>query len=139
MNEKKFEALADEMFPLLDEIYKYFIEQFDLKNLANNLQYISSELTKNDLNFKTFLNFAQNLVVLLPISENRNGKNIFDYYMREDLPFEEREKQFKNTILLEKNLLLKYITPLRKYFNDEKNMKIKEESTAGNDKIESED
>ena len=138
INEKKFESLAGEMFPLLDEIYKYFEDKFDVKNLAYNLQIISSELTKNDLNFKTFLNFSQNLAVLLPSSENRNGKNIFDYYMREDLPYEEREKQFKNNILQEKNLLLKYIGPLRKYFSDEKNFK-KDESIKENDKTDSND
>ena len=139
MNEKKYEALADEMFPLLDEIYKYFVDKFDVKNLSYNLQIISSELNKNDLNFKTFLNFSQNLSVLLPCSENRNGKNIFDYYMREDLPYKEREKLFKNNILQEKNLLLKYIGPLRKYFSDEKNCKIKDESTIENEKVDSTD
>ncbi len=139
INEKKFESLAEEMFPLLDKIYKYFDEQFDVKNLAYNLQIISSELTKNDLNFKTFLNFSQNLAVLLPNSEHRNGKNIFDCYMREDLSYEERAKQFKNIVLQEKNLLLKYIGPLRKYFSDENNFKNKDESTADNDKTDSND
>lgn len=139
MNEKKFEALVDEMFPLLNEIYQYFVQQFNIKNLATTLQTISNDLTKNDLNSRTFLNFSQNLVVLLPYSENRNGKNIFDVFMREDMPFEEREKQFKNNILQEKNLLLKYIGPLRKYFKDEKNCKIKEESTVENEKVESAD
>jgi len=135
MNEKKFEEIADEMFPLLTEIYNYFVENFKIKNTTNNLQNILNDLTKNDMNFKTFLNFTQNLSVLLPNSQNKNGKNIFDYFMREDLSVEEREKQFKNTVLQEKNLLLKYITPLRKYFSEDKeenNSKTKNDNKEGN-------
>ena len=135
MNEKKFEEIADEMFPLLTEIYNYFVENFKIKNTTNNLQNILNDLTKNDMNFKTFLNFTQNLSVLLPNSQNKNGKNIFDYFMREDLSVEEREKQFKNTVLQEKNLLLKYITPLRKYFSEDKeenNSKKQKENNEGN-------
>ena len=135
MNEKKFEEIADEMFPLLTEIYNYFVENFKIKNTTNNLQNILNDLTKNDMNFKTFLNFTQNLSVLLPNSQNKNGKNIFDYFMREDLSVEEREKQFKNTVLQEKNLLLKYITPLRKYFSEDKeenNSKTKNDNKDGN-------
>lgn len=135
MNEKKFEEIADEMFPLLTEIYNYFVENFKIKNTTNNLQNILNDLTKNDMNFKTFLNFTQNLSVLLPNSQNKNGKNIFDYFMREDLSVEEREKQFKNTVLQEKNLLLKYITPLRKYFSEDKeenNSKTKNDGGEGN-------
>ena len=135
MNEKKFEEIADEMFPLLTEIYNYFVENFKIKNTTNNLQNILNDLTKNDMNFKTFLNFTQNLSVLLPNSQNKNGKNIFDYFMREDLSVEEREKQFKNTVLQEKNLLLKYITPLRKYFSEDKeenNTKTKNDNKEGN-------
>ena len=135
MNEKKFEEIADEMFPLLTEIYNYFVDNFKIKSTTNNLQNILNDLTKNDMNFKTFLNFTQNLAVLLPSSQNKNGKNIFDYFMREDLSVEEREKQFKNTVLQEKNLLLKYITPLRKYFKedkDENNSKTKNDNNEGN-------
>ena len=120
MNEKKFEEIADEMFPLLTEIYNYFVENFKIKDTTTSLQNILNSLSKNEMNFKTFLNFTQNLAVLLPFSQNKNGKNIFDYFMREDLTVEEREKEFKNTVLQEKNLLLKYITPLRKYFSEEK-------------------
>ena len=135
MNEKKFEEIADEMFPLLTEIYNYFVDNFKIKSTTNNLQNILNDLTKNDMNFKTFLNFTQNLAVLLPASQNKNGKNIFDYFMREDLSEEEREKQFKNTVLQEKNLLLKYITPLRKYFSEDKeenNSKKQKENNEGN-------
>ena len=130
MNEKKFEEIADEMFPLLTEIYNYFVENFKLKSTTNSLQNILNDLSKNEMNCRTFLNFTQNLAVLLPFSQNKSGKNIFDYFCREDLTVEEREKQFKNTILQEKNLLLKYISPLRKYFreeNDENNEKKKNE------------
>ena len=119
MNEKKFEEIADEMFPLLTEIYNYFVENFKIKDTTTSLQNILNSLSKNEMNFKTFLNFTQNLAVLLPFSQNKNGKNIFDYFMREDLTVEEREKEFKNTVLQEKNLLLKYISPLRKYFKEE--------------------
>ena len=136
MNEKKFEEIADEMFPLLTEIYNYFVDNFKIKSTTNNLQNILNDLTKNDMNFKTFLNFTQNLAVLLPSSQNKNGKNIFDYFMREDLSEEEREKQFKNTVLQEKNLLLKYITPLRKYFREDKggnnSTKKQKENNEGN-------
>ena len=120
MNEKKFEEIADEMYPLLTEIYNYFVDNFKIKETTNSLQNILNSLSKNEMNYRTFLNFTQNLAVLLPYSQNKkNGKNIFDYFMREDLSVEEREKQFKNTVLQEKNLLLKYISPLRKYFKEE--------------------
>lgn len=135
MNEKKFEEIADEMFPLLTEIYNYFVENFKIKDTTTSLQNILNSLSKNEMNFKTFLNFTQNLAVLLPFSQNKNGKNIFDYFMREDLTVEEREKEFKNTVLQEKNLLLKYITPLRKYFSeekDEKGAKTKNENKEDN-------
>ena len=135
INEKKFEEIADEMFPLLTEIYNYFVENFKIKDTTTSLQNILNSLSKNEMNFKTFLNFTQNLAVLLPFSQNKNGKNIFDYFMREDLTVEEREKEFKNTVLQEKNLLLKYITPLRKYFSeekDEKGAKTKNENKEDN-------
>ena len=135
LTRKQAEEIADEMFPLLTEIYNYFVDNFKIKSTTNNLQNILNDLTKNDMNFKTFLNFTQNLAVLLPASQNKNGKNIFDYFMREDLSEEEREKQFKNTVLQEKNLLLKYITPLRKYFSEDKeenNSKKQKENNEGN-------
>ena len=133
MNEKKFEEIADEMFPLLTEIYNYFVDNFKIKNTTTNLQNILNDLSKNEMNYKTFLNFTQNLAGLLPYSQNKNGKNIFDYFMREDLSVEEREKQFKNTVLQEKNLLLKYITPLRKYFSEDKKEKNSKTNNEGNE------
>ena len=46
---------------------------------------------------------------------------------------------FENNIQYINHLLLKYIGPLRKYFSDENNFKNKDESTADNDKTDSND
>jgi len=77
MNEKKFEEIADEMYPLLTEIYNYFVDNFKIKETTNSLQNILNSLSKNEMNYKTFLNFTQNLAVLLPFSQNKSGKKYF--------------------------------------------------------------
>ena len=116
LNEKKFEENAEEMFPLVNKIYNYFIETFGIRDLMGNLQEINNDLSKNEINIRILNNFTQNLCNLFP-NGNKTGKNIFDILVREGLSFEEKENQFKCYLINEKNLLLKYIEPLRKYYN----------------------
>ena len=116
LNEKKFEENAEEMFPLVNKIYNYFIETFGIRDLMGNLQEINNDLSKNEINIRILNNFTQNLCNLFP-NGNKTGKNIFDILVREGLSFEEKENQFKCYLINKKNLLLKYIEPLRKYYN----------------------
>lgn len=125
INEKKYEQKADEIFPLLNKIYNYFIQEFPLKNVVENLQTESVELNKFDINIRIFNNFLQGVSGLFP-SEDGHEHNCFDLIVNKNMAYEEKEKQFKNKLINEKNLLVKYIEPLRKYFRDNMNNNIQD-------------
>ena len=117
INEKKYEKKVEEIFPLINKIYNYFIKEFPLKFIVENLQNESNELNKNDMNTRTFNNFVQGISGLFP-SEEGHQHNCFDLIVNKTITYEEKEKQFKNKLIEEKNLLIKYIEPLRKYFDE---------------------
>jgi hypothetical protein len=117
INEKKYEKKVEEIFPLINKIYNYFIKEFPLKFIVENLQNASNELNKNDMNTRTFNNFIQGISGLFP-SEEGHEHNCFDLIVNKNITYEEKEKQFKNKLIEEKNLLIKYIEPLRKYFDE---------------------
>jgi hypothetical protein len=117
INEKKYEKKVEEIFPLINKIYNYFIKEFPLKFIVENLQNESNELNKNDMNTRTFNNFIQGISGLFP-SEEGHQHNCFDLIVNKSISYEEKEKQFKNKLIEEKNLLIKYIEPLRKYFDE---------------------
>ena len=119
-NEKKYEDKVGEIFPLLNKIYNYFTQEFPLKNVVVNLQSESNDLNKLDINIRTFNNFLQGISSLFP-SEDGHEHNCFDLIVNKNMPYEEKEKQFRNKLMDEKNLLVKYIEPLRKHFNDNMN------------------
>ena len=122
INEKKYEEKVEEIFPLLNKIYTYFTQKYPMKFIVENLQSESNELSKFDINIRTFNNFLQGVSSLFP-SEDGHEHNCLDLIVNKKLSYEEKEKQFKNKLIDEKNLLIKYIEPLRKHFDE----KIKEE------------
>ena len=101
INEKKYEKKVEEIFPLINKIYNYFIKEFPLKFIVENLQNESNELNKNDMNTRTFNNFIQGISGLFP-SEEGHEHNCFDLIVNKSITYEEKEKQFKNKLIKKK-------------------------------------
>ena len=116
-NEKKYEEKVEEIFPLLNKIYSYFTHEYPLKFVVEHLQNESNDLSKFDINIRTFNNFLQGVSSLFP-SEDGHEHNCLDLIVNKNIPYEEKEKQFKKKLIDEKNLLIKYIEPLRKHFKE---------------------
>ena len=120
INEKKYEEKVEEIFPLLNKIYTYFTQKYPMKFIVENLQSESNELSKFDINIRIFNNFLQGVSSLFP-SEDGHEHNCLDLIVNKKISYEEKEKQFKNKLIDEKNLLVKYIEPLRKHYEEKKN------------------
>ena len=119
INEKKYDKKVNEIFPLLNKIYNYFTQEYPMKNVVENLQSESNELGKYDINIRVFNNFLQGISSLFP-SEDGHEHNCLDLIVKKNVSYEEKEQQFKKKLLDERNLLVKYIEPLRKHFSDKK-------------------
>ena len=116
-NEKKYEEKVEEIFPLLNKIYSYFTNEYPMKFVVEHLQSESNELSKFDINIRIFNNFLQGISSLFP-SEDGHEHNCLDLIVNKNMAYEEKEKQFKKKLIDEKNLLIKYIEPLRKHFKE---------------------
>ena len=118
-NEKKFDEVVDKIFKLLIEIYDYFEKEFQFKNIFNNLQNISSQLNSDDINIRVLYNFIQNFSGLLPPEAKVNNTNIYDLIANKKLNITDKEELFKQKMMEKKNLVLKYIEPLREILKKE--------------------
>ena len=65
-----------------------------MKFVVENLQNESNELSKFDINIRTFNNFLQGVSALFP-SEDGHEHNCLDLIVKKNVSYEEKEKQFK--------------------------------------------
>jgi hypothetical protein len=109
---KKYDDLLKEIYPLFDEIFNYG-KDCPIKNIGTNLFNLSKTLKENELIYRLFQLFSQNLVNLFP-HEGNNINTLSDLLMDEKLTEKEREEKFYEIAARDKNNLLKSAEPIKK-------------------------
>ena len=109
---KKYDDLLDQIFPLFNEIYLYGIN-CPIKNISTNLFNLSKTLKDNELIYRLFTLFSQNLVNLFP-HEGNNINTLSDLLMDEKLNDTERKNKFYEIAKKEKDNLIKTSEPIKK-------------------------
>lgn len=138
---KKYDELLKEIYPLFNEIYNYD-KECPIKSIGINLFSLSKTLKENELIFRLFTVFSQNLVNLFPHEAN-NINTLSDLLMSDKLTDKEREEKFYEIARREKENLLKSAEPIKKMAFDncgnntgEKNEKAVNNSNANDNNNE---
>ena len=113
---KKFDELLKEIYPLFNEIYNYD-KECPIKSIGVNLFNLSKTLKENELKFRLFTVFSQNLVNLFP-HESNNINTLSDLLMSDKLTEKEREEKFYEIAKREKENLLKSAEPIKRMAYD---------------------
>jgi len=113
---EKYDELLKEIYPLFDEIYNYD-KECPIKSIGINLFSLSKTLKENELIFRLFTVFSQNLVNLFPHVAN-NINTLSDLLMSDKLNEKEREEKFYEIAKREKENLLKSAEPIKKMAYD---------------------
>ena len=113
---KKYDELLKEIYPLFNEIYNYD-KECPIKSIGVNLFSLSKTLKENELIFRLFTVFSQNLVNLFP-HESNNINTLSDLLMSDKLTEKEREEKFYEIAKREKGNLLKSAEPIKKMAYD---------------------
>ena len=113
---KKYDELLKEIYPLFNEIYNYD-KECPIKSIGVNLFSLSKTLKENELIFRLFTVFSQNLVNLFP-HESNNINTLSDLLMSDKLTEKEREEKFYEIAKREKENLLKSAEPIKKMAYD---------------------
>ena len=136
---KKFDELLKEIYPLFNEIYNYD-KECPIKSIGVNLFNLSKTLKENELIFRLFTVFSQNLVNLFP-HESNNINTLSDLLMSDKLTEKEREEKFYEIAKREKENLLKSAEPIKRMAYDnccnnigEKNEKAINDSNVNENK-----
>ena len=136
---KKYDELLKEIYPLFNEIYNYD-KECPIKSIGVNLFSLSKTLKENELIFRLFTVFSQNLVNLFP-HESNNINTLSDLLMSDKLTEKEREEKFYEIAKREKENLLKSAEPIKKMAYDncgnntgENNEKAANDSNANDNK-----
>ena len=109
---KKYDDLLKEIYPLFNEIFNYG-KDCPIKSIGSNLFNLSKTLKENELIYRLFQLFSQNLVNLFP-HEGNNINTLSDLLMDEKLNEKEREEKFYEIAARDKNNLLKSAEPIKK-------------------------
>ena len=127
---KKYEELLKEIYPLFNEIYNYH-KECPIKSIGVNLFNLSKTLKENELIFRLFAVFSQNLVNLFP-HESNNINTLSDLLMSDKLTEKEREEKFYEIAKKEKENILKSAEPIKKmaYDNCGNNIRENNEKSA---------
>ena len=110
LNNKLYNNLLEEMFPLFDLIHSQ-TQHFAIANITKNLQKISDLLKQNDVGFKNFFVFVQSLINRIPMGAIK-GNNLCDILGDENENIDERKKHFYEILNKEKDNILKIIKPV---------------------------
>ena len=113
---EKYDELLKEIYPLFDEIYNYD-KECPIKSIGINLFSLSKTLKENELIFRLFTVFSQNLVNLFPHVAN-NINTLSDLLMSDKWNEKEREEKFYEIAKREKENLLKSAEPIKKMAYD---------------------
>ena len=113
---KKYDELLKEIYPLFNKIYNYH-KECPIKSIGVNLFNLSKTLKENELIFRLFTVFSQNLVNLFP-HESNNINTLSDLLMSNKLTEKEREEKFYEISKREKENLLKSAEPIKKMAYD---------------------
>ena len=129
---KKYDELLKEIYPLFNKIYNYH-KECPIKSIGINLFNLSKTLKENELIFRLFTVFSQNLVNLFP-HESNNINTLSDLLMSDKLTEKEREEKFYEIAKREKENLLKSAEPIKKmaYDNCGNNTAENKEKAANN-------
>ena len=110
LNNKIYNNLLEEMFPLFDLIHSQ-TQHFAIANITKNLQKISDLLKQNDIGFKNFFVFVQSLINRIPMGAVK-GNNLCDILGDEKEDINERKKHFYEILNKEKENLINVIKPV---------------------------
>ena len=113
---KRYDELLKDIYPLFNEIHIYD-KECPIKSIGTNLFSLSKTLKENELIFRLFTLFSQNLVNLFP-HEATNINTLSDLLMNEKLSDKEREEKFYEIASKEKENLLKSAEPIKKMAYD---------------------
>ena len=119
MISKKFNELLKEFYPLFNKIYNYD-KECHIKTISVELQSLSKTLKENEVNFRLFMMFAQNLINLFP-AEAKNINTLSDLMMDNKLNDTEREQKFYEVVNKEVDKLIKSAEPIKKMCNNDGN------------------
>lgn len=125
---KRYDELLKEIYPLFNDIHNYD-KECPIKSIGVNLFSLSKTLKENELIYRLFTVFSQNLVNLFPHEAN-NINTLSDLLMNDKLSEKEREDKFYEIASKEKENLLKSAEPIKKMaydgcnINGENNEKI---------------
>lgn len=137
MISKRFNDLLKDFYPLFNKIYNYD-KECHIKPISNELQILSKTLKENEVNFRLFMMFAQNLVNLFP-AEAKNINTLSDLMMDNKLNDVEREQKFYEVVNKEIDKLIKSAEPIKKMCSDgnntNNNENKNEEATENNDDV----
>ena len=89
---KKYDELLKEIYPLFNKIYNYH-KECPIKSIGVNLFNLSKTLKENELIFRLFTVFSQNLVNLFP-HESNNINTLSDLLMSDKLTEKEKFLNF---------------------------------------------
>ena len=113
---RRYDDLLKDIYPLFNEIHNY--DKFcPIKSIGVNLLSLSKTLKENELIFRLFTLFSQNLVNLFPHEAN-SINTLSDLLMDDKLSDKEREEKLYEIAAKEKNNLLKSAEPIKKMAND---------------------
>ena len=113
---KRYDELLKEIYPLFNDIHNYD-KECPIKSIGVNLFSLSKTLKENELIYRLFTVFSQNLVNLFPHEAN-NINTLSDLLMNDKLTEKEREDKFYEIASKEKENLLKSAEPIKKMAYD---------------------
>ena len=113
---KRYDELLKEIYPLFNDIHNYD-KECPIKSIGVNLFSLSKTLKENELIYRLFTVFSQNLVNLFPHEAN-NINTLSDLLMNDKLSEKEREDKFYEIASKEKENLLKSAEPIKKMAYD---------------------
>ena len=128
---KRYDELLKDIYPLFNEIYNYD-KECPIKSIGVNLFSLSKTLKENELIFRLFTLFSQNLVNLFPHEAN-NINTLSDLLMSDKLADKEREEKFYEIASKEKENLLKSAEPIKKMAYDNCNTNNETTEKGNND------
>ena len=125
---KRYDELLKEIYPLFNDIHNYD-KECPIKSIGINLFSLSKTLKENELIYRLFTVFSQNLVNLFPHEAN-NINTLSDLLMNDKLSEKEREEKFYEIAAKEKDNLLKSAEPIKKMAYGENNEKMINDGNA---------
>lgn len=128
---QRYDELLKDIYPLFNEIHNYD-KECPIKSIGTNLFSLSKALKENELIFRLFTLFSQNLVNLFP-HESNNINTLSDLLMDDKLTDKEREDKFYEIASKEKDNLLKSAEPIKKMAYDNSNMVVESNEKTNND------